>query len=74
MAVPFSLLRIAKSTGTSHCAGHHFCKRRAKIEVMPDEIYVQVNFREYDKKGGGKIDIETIKNNFLAACKSLGSG
>lgn len=45
---------------------------RAKIEVVPDEIYVQVNLREYDKKGGGKIDIETIKNNFLAACKSLG--
>lgn len=44
----------------------------AKIEVTPDEIYVQVNLREYDKKGDGKIDIETIKNNFLAACKSIG--
>ncbi len=44
----------------------------AKIEIVPDEIYVQVNLREYDKKGGSKIDIETIKNNFLAACKSIG--
>ncbi len=44
----------------------------AKIEVIPDEIYVAVNLREYDKKGGGKIDIETIKNKFLAACKSIG--
>lgn len=44
----------------------------AKIEVVPDEIYVAVNLREYDKKGGGKIDIETIKNSFLSACKSLG--
>ncbi len=44
----------------------------AKIEVIPDQIFVQVNLREYDKKGGGKIDIETIKNNFLAACKSIG--
>lgn len=44
----------------------------AEKEVTPDEIYVQVALREYDKKGGGKIDIETIKNNFLAACKSLG--
>jgi uncharacterized protein YggE len=44
----------------------------AQKEVTPDEIYVQVSLREYDKKGGGKVDIETIKNNFLAACKSLG--
>ncbi len=44
----------------------------AKIEVIPDEIYVQVNLREYDKKGGGKVDIETIKNNFLKACKNIG--
>ena len=44
----------------------------AKIEVIPDEIYVQVNLREYDKKGAGKVDIETIKNDFLKACKSIG--
>ena len=44
----------------------------AKIEVVPDEIYVAVNLREYDKKGGGKIDIETIKNNFLKAARSIG--
>jgi uncharacterized protein YggE len=44
----------------------------AHKEVTPDEIYVQVSLREYDKKGDGKVDIETIKNNFLAACKSIG--
>jgi uncharacterized protein YggE len=44
----------------------------AQKEVTPDVIYVQVSLREYDKKGGGKADIETIKNNFLAACKSMG--
>jgi uncharacterized protein YggE len=44
----------------------------AEMEVVPDEIYVQVDLREYDKKGAGKIDIETIKNNFLTACKSIG--
>lgn len=44
----------------------------AKIEVVPDEIYIAVSLREYDKKGAGKIDIETIKNNFLSACKSIG--
>ncbi len=44
----------------------------AKIEVVPDEIYIAVNLREYDKKGDGKIDIESIKNNFLKAAKSIG--
>lgn len=44
----------------------------AKTEVTPDEIYVQIELREYDKKGAGKVEIEAIKNNFLAVCKSLG--
>jgi len=44
----------------------------AETEVVPDEIYVQVDLREYNKKNGDKIDINTIKNNFLAACKSIG--
>jgi uncharacterized protein YggE len=44
----------------------------SEIEVVPDEIYVQVDLREYNKKNGDKIDINTIKNNFLEACKSIG--
>lgn len=44
----------------------------AEMEVIPDEIYVQVQLREYDKKGGGKIDIESIKNEFLKAALSVG--
>jgi uncharacterized protein len=44
----------------------------AEMEIVPDEIYVQVELREYDKKGTGKIDIGTIKNNFLKAAKSIG--
>lgn len=44
----------------------------AEMEVVPDEIFVQVDLREYDKKGGGKTDIETIRNNFLNAVKSIG--
>ncbi len=44
----------------------------AEMEVTPDEIYVQVELREYDKKGSGKVDIQTIRNNFLAGVKSLG--
>lgn len=44
----------------------------AEMEIVPDEIYVQVELREYDKKGSGKVDIETIKNNFLRAATSIG--
>ncbi|PWU03350.1 MAG: hypothetical protein C5B52_03400 [Bacteroidetes bacterium] len=44
----------------------------AELEIIPDEIYVQVDLREYEKKGSGKIDLETIKKNFLVACKTIG--
>lgn len=44
----------------------------AELEIIPDEIYVTVELREYDKKGVGKIDIDKIKNNFLTNCKNIG--
>lgn len=44
----------------------------AEMEVVPDEIYVQVQLREYDKKGAGKVDIDAIKNAFLKAALSTG--
>jgi uncharacterized protein len=44
----------------------------AEMEVVPDEIYVQVEVREYDKKGGGKVDIEKIKSDFLKAALNVG--
>jgi hypothetical protein len=44
----------------------------AELEIVPDEIYVQVDLREYDKKGSGKVDIETIKNNFIKAAAGIG--
>src|SRR5215831_18678842 len=43
----------------------------ADLEITPDEIYVQVELREYNKKNGDKVDIETIRNQFLAAAKSM---
>jgi uncharacterized protein YggE len=43
----------------------------AEMEVVPDEIYVQVELREY-KKGTVKIDIESIKKNFIKAVTGLG--
>src|SRR4026208_514878 len=44
----------------------------AEMEIIPDEIYVNITLREYQKKGDDKKDIETIKTNFLEACKSSG--
>src|SRR4051812_39638356 len=44
----------------------------AELEITPDEIYVQVELREYNKKNGDKVDIETIRNKFLSAAKSMG--
>ena len=44
----------------------------AELEITPDEIYVQIELREYNKKNGDKVDIETIRNQFLAAAKSMG--
>lgn len=44
----------------------------AEMEVVPDEIYVQVQLREYDKKGGAKVDIDAIKNDFLKSALSTG--
>ena len=44
----------------------------AQLEITPDEIYVLVELREYNKKSGEKVDIETIRNQFLSAAKSMG--
>jgi uncharacterized protein YggE len=44
----------------------------AEMEIIPDEIYVQVDLKEYDKKGQGKISIDKIKQDFLNNVKSLG--
>jgi uncharacterized protein YggE len=44
----------------------------AEMEVVPDEIFVIVELREYDKKGGGKTDIDIIKNEFLKAALGVG--
>ena len=43
----------------------------AQLQITPDEIYVQVELREYNKKNGDKVDIETIRNQFLSAAKSM---
>jgi uncharacterized protein YggE len=43
----------------------------SELEITPDEIYVNIDLREYNKKNGDKVDIETIRNQFLTAVKSM---
>ena len=43
----------------------------AEMEVIPDEIYVNITLREYQKKGEDKVEIEAIKTAFLNHCKSV---
>ncbi len=44
----------------------------AEMEVIPDEIFVRVDLKEYEKKGQGKVSIDKIKQDFLSHAKSLG--
>jgi uncharacterized protein YggE len=44
----------------------------AEMEIIPDEIYVNIVIREYQKRGDDKKELETLKNDFLTACKSAG--
>lgn len=44
----------------------------ASMEIIPDEIYVQVDLREYKKKGEEKTELDKIKADFLANCKAVG--
>lgn len=43
----------------------------SEMEIIPDEIYVQVDLREY-KKSGDKVELEQIKTDFLRHCKTIG--
>ena len=44
----------------------------AEMEIVPDEIYVNVDLKEYDKKGSGKVNLEKIKADFLKSARSIG--
>ncbi|NOT90350.1 SIMPL domain-containing protein [Ferruginibacter sp.] len=44
----------------------------AEMEIVPDEIYVQVDLREYKKRGDEKTNIDKIKADFLASFKMIG--
>lgn len=44
----------------------------AEMEVIPDQIFVNILLREYQKKGEAKKELETIKTEFLNACAAAG--
>ncbi|HEV8285965.1 MAG TPA: SIMPL domain-containing protein [Chitinophagaceae bacterium] len=44
----------------------------SEMEIIPDEIYVIIDLREYEKRGQTKTDIETIKSAFLQKCREIG--
>jgi len=44
----------------------------AEMEIIPDEIYVNIVLREYQKRGESKKELEVLKNDFLVACKAAG--
>jgi uncharacterized protein len=44
----------------------------AELEIIPDEIYVAVDLKEYEKKGQPKVNIEKIKADFLNNARAVG--
>ncbi len=44
----------------------------AEMLVIPDEIYVNIVLREYQKRNENKKDLETIKSEFLSFCTAAG--
>lgn len=44
----------------------------AEMEVIPDQIYVNIVLREYQKKNEPKKDLETLKTGFMESCKAIG--
>jgi uncharacterized protein len=44
----------------------------ASMEIVPDEIYVNIQLGEYQKKGEARKDLEMIKTQFLETSKKAG--
>lgn len=44
----------------------------AAMEIVPDQIFVNIVIREYQKKGENKKELETLKTDFLAKCSTAG--
>src|SRR5438270_9958012 len=44
----------------------------AEMEIVPDEIYVQIELKEYEKKGQPKASIDQIRSSFLQSARAVG--
>ncbi len=44
----------------------------AEMEIVPDEIYVNIELKEYQKKGESKKDLEQSRINFSDSANQLG--
>lgn len=44
----------------------------AELEIVPDEIHVVITLKEYQFKGKSKVNIETIRKNFLGYVRKAG--
>lgn len=44
----------------------------AEREITPDQIYVNIQLREYQPKGGSKVNIDKIRTDFLKQMKTIG--
>lgn len=42
----------------------------AAMDIIPDQIFVNIVLREYQKRGENKKELETIKTDFLNVCKT----
>ena len=67
-----SIIGILSCGRETHKQGTINVTGTAEMIMAPDEIYVQIDLTEYNKKGNGKVEIETIKNEFTKAAKALG--
>ena len=74
--VILSLLVIASLSASAQTEKNPFPKTitvtgSAEMEIVPDEIYVQVDLKEYEKKGSGKVGLDKIRQAFLTAVRSM---
>src|SRR6476469_3355077 len=73
----FALLLLISATGFAQTDKNPFPRTitvsgSAEMEIVPDEIYVQVDLKEYEKKGQSKVSIDKIRQDFLSSVKAVG--
>jgi hypothetical protein len=67
---PAFILTKGQSTATNPFPKTISVSGSAEMEIVPDEIYVNIILREYQKRGQDKKELEAIKADFMAAVKA----